>query len=138
MNNSLSFELFWLILTILMTSMFWIPYIINRMLELGILNALWDRFGVTDTNKDWARRMMQAHDNAIENLILFAPLVILIQMTETNSAATAMACMVYFFARLTHYLAFTFAVPLLRVVTFLIGSGVQIFLAITLLSSYST
>jgi uncharacterized MAPEG superfamily protein len=133
MNPSLSPELFWLVLTLLMTALFWVPYIINRMLELGVLNALWDRFGLTDTNKDWARRMMQAHDNAIENLILFAPLVILIQITETNSNATATACMVYFFARLTHYFVFTFALPLLRVATFLIGAGVQIFLAITLL-----
>jgi uncharacterized MAPEG superfamily protein len=133
MNIALSPELFWLILTILMTSLFWIPYIINRMLELGIFNALWDRFGLTDTNQDWARRMMQAHDNAIENLILFAPLVILIQITATNSSATATACMVYFFARLTHYIVFTFALPLLRVVSFLVGAGVQIFLAITLL-----
>jgi uncharacterized MAPEG superfamily protein len=133
MHNSLSPELFWLTLTVLMTSLFWIPYIINRMLELGILNALWDRFGLTSTKKDWAQRMMQAHDNAIENLILFAPLVILIQITETHSSATATACMIYFFARLIHFVVFTFAIPLLRVVTFLVGSGVQIFLAMTLL-----
>jgi membrane protein DedA with SNARE-associated domain len=62
MHNSLSPELFWLTLTVLMTSLFWIPYIINRMLELGILNALWDRFGLTSTKKDWAQRMMQAHE----------------------------------------------------------------------------
>jgi uncharacterized MAPEG superfamily protein len=134
MNNSLSAELFWLVLTVLMTAVFWVPYIINRMLELGILNALWDRFGLTDTNKDWAKRMMQAHDNAVENLILFAPLVILIQITGTNSTATATACMIYFFARLVHYIVFTFAIPLLRVGTFLIGFGVQIFLAATLLN----
>lgn len=134
MNTPLSAELFWLVLIILMTSLFWIPYIINRMLELGILTALWDRFGVTDTNKAWAQRMMQAHTNAIENLLLFAPLVILIQITATNTTATATACMIYFFARLTHFIVFTFAVPLLRVVTFLIGAGVQIFLALTLLN----
>lgn len=133
MNHSLSPELFWLVLTLLMTSLFWLPYIMNRMLELGILSALWDRFGLTDTNKPWAQRMMQAHDNAIENLIIFAPLVILIYITETHSAATAIACMVYFFARLIHYLAFTFAAPLLRVATFLTGFGVQVFLALTLL-----
>ncbi len=133
MSTLLSVELLWLTLTILMTSVFWVPYIINRMLELGILNALWDRFGVTDTDKDWARRMMQAHSNAIENLILFAPLVILIQITETSTAATETACIVYFFTRLIHYIAFTFAIPLLRVVTFLIGFGVQVILAMTLL-----
>ena len=133
MNLTLSNELFWLISTILMTSLFWVPYIINRMLELGILNALWDPFGRTDTNKAWAGRMMQAHENAVENLVLFAPLVILIQITGTNSTTTATACMIYFFARLTHYIVFTFAIPLLRVVTFLTGFWVQLTLALTLL-----
>ena len=133
MNLSLSNELYWLTLTVLMTSLFWVPYIINRMLEQGIFNALWDRYGYTDTSKDWARRMMQAHVNAVENLVLFAPLVILIQIAGANSTTTATACMIYFFARLVHYFAFTFAVPLLRVVTFLLGFGSQAVLALTLL-----
>jgi uncharacterized MAPEG superfamily protein len=116
-----------------MTSLFWLPYIINRMLEQGIVNAVWDPFGDTHTGKPWANRMMQAHNNAIENLIIFAPLVILIQITGMNSSTTATACMVYFFTRLTHYFVFTLAVPLLRVATFLIGFGVQVILTLTLL-----
>lgn len=128
----LSTELYWLTLTILMTALFWIPYVVNRMLEQGILVALWDRFGVTDTNKNWANRMMEAHTNAIENLVLFALLVILIQVTGSTTATT---CIVYFFARLLHYLVFTFSVPLLRVVTFLTGFVVQVVLAFTLLGA---
>lgn len=116
-----------------MTSLFWIPYIINRMLEQGIFTALWDRFGRTDTQKAWPTRMMQAHANAVENLVIFAPLVILIQITASNSTTTATACMVYFFARLVHYFVFTFAVPLLRVVSFILGFAMQAVLAITLL-----
>ena len=135
MNTTLlSSELYWLILTILMTSLFWLPYILNRMIEQGILSALWDPFGATNTNKKWANRMMQAHSNAIENLVLFAPLVLLIQITESNSSTTATACMVYFFTRLIHYFVFTFSVPLLRVVSFLVGFGVQILLVLTLLN----
>ena len=133
MHTSLSNELYWLTLTILMTALFWMPYIINRMLEQGVLNALWDPYGHTDTKKAWARRMMQAHSNAVENLALFAPLVILVQITGTNSTTTATACMIYFFTRLVHYLVFTFAVPLLRVVAFLLGFGVQAVLALSLL-----
>ena len=48
MNTALSVELFWLALTILMTSLFWIPYIINRVLEQGIFSAFWDPFGRTE------------------------------------------------------------------------------------------
>lgn len=133
MNILLSTELYWLAMTLLMTSLFWVPYIINRMLEQGILNALWDRFGETHTEKEWAKRMMSAHKNAVENLVIFAPLVILIQITETNSSITAIACMVYFYTRLAHYFVFTFSLPVLRVLTFLIGFGVQALLVLTIL-----
>lgn len=133
MSVSLSDELYWLILTVLMTSLFWVPYIFNRMLEHGIVNAIWDPQGNTETKRDWAARMMKAHQNAVENLVIFAPLVIAVQITGMNSEATAMACMVYFYARLAHYLVFTLAVPVLRVVTFLVGVAAQITLALVLL-----
>lgn len=135
MNVQVSNELYWLILTALMTSLFWVPYILNRMIEQGLFNAMLDPIGETGTKREWASRMMQAHSNAIENLVIFAPLVILIQITGMNTATTASACMVYFFARLAHYIVFTFAVPLLRVVSFLIGFGAQSVLAITLLTA---
>lgn len=137
MKQVLSTEFYWLTLTILMTALFWIPYILNRMLEQGIFSALWDPHGDTNTKQAWAKRMMQAHANAVENLVLFAPLVILIQLTGLNSTITAKACMVYFFARLVHYLVFTFAVPILRIVTFLVGFGAQVVLAMSLLGWYS-
>ena len=133
MNTELSNELFWLTTTALMTALFWVPYIINRMLEQGIVNALWDRHGITDTNKAWANRMMRAHDNAVENLVIFAPLVIIIQLSGINSSLTATACMPYFFARLAHFISYSFALPILRVVTFLIGFGAQLMLALILL-----
>lgn len=133
MTQPLSNEIYWLSLTVLMTSLFWVPYIINRMAEQGTLNALWDRFGDRHTEKQWAIRMMDAHANAVENLVIFAPLVLLVQITGLNSSTTATACMIYFFSRLTHYFVYTFAIPLFRVVTFLIGFGVQAVLAITLL-----
>lgn len=47
MNTLLFTEFNWLIVTVFMTSLFWLPYIINRMLELGILNAWWDPYGRT-------------------------------------------------------------------------------------------
>lgn len=134
MSTNLSTEVYWLILTILMTSLFWMPYILNRMLEQGILKALWDPQGITSTNKAWANRMMAAHDNAVENLVLFAPLVLLIEMRHLNNVQTAAACMVYFFARLVHYVSFTFAIPVLRIVSFLTGFAAIIILAVRLLN----
>ncbi len=128
MPNTLSTEVHWLALTLFMTAIMWVPYILNRLIEQGIFNALWDPRGITATKNAWAERMMRAHENAVENLVIFAPLVLLIEFAQLNSPLTAIACMVYFFARLAHFLVFTFGVPVLRVLTFVVGFGVQMIL----------
>ena len=131
--NATSTELTWLIYVTLATGLFWIPYILNRVLEQGVFNALWDPQGETDTAVPWARRMMKAHENAVENLAVFAPLVLAVHITGSRTEATAIACVVYFYARLGHYLAFTLALPVLRVLLFLTGFGAQLVLALTLI-----
>jgi len=50
-----------------------------------------------------------------------------------SSELTATACMIYFFARLLHFVAFSFAITMLRVVTLFVGFAVQIVLAMALL-----
>lgn len=131
--QTLSTELYWLSLTVLMTALFWVPYILNRMKEQGMWTALWDPQGHTAAKAVWADRMMRAHENAVENLIIFAPLILILHLTGMNTSITAGASMLYFFARLAHYFVFTFGIPLLRVVTFAFGFGAQMALALTVL-----
>jgi uncharacterized MAPEG superfamily protein len=131
--NTLSTELFWLTMSILLTAFMWVPYIINRLKERGFGIAIYDPQGGTDTNIAWADRMMRAHSNAIENLALFAPLVLMIQVTGLNSEWTALTCMVYFYSRMAHYLIFSFGIPYIRVPAFAINFGCSIVLAMVLL-----
>jgi uncharacterized MAPEG superfamily protein len=126
-------ELTWLIATAAMTGLFWVPYILNRLNEQGILAGLWDPQGLTDTKVGWARRMMQAHDNAVENLVVFAPLALAVHLLGTGTELTAGAAMTYWFARLGHYLVFSLGVPVLRIVCFLVGFACQVILALNLL-----
>jgi uncharacterized MAPEG superfamily protein len=134
MDKHLSIELYWLVMTVLMTSVLFWPYIINRMKEHGIWQAVWNPQPDTCPKAQWAERQMRAHANAVENLVVFAPLVLVIQILGANTTTTASACMVYFFARFAHVLLYTFAVPLLRTVVFVIGWGCQMALALTLLN----
>ena len=134
MKVELTNELFWLAATLLMTTLFWVPYIINRMKEQGIWNALYDPHGDTKALAPWAKRMMCAHQNAVENLVLFAPLVLMLYALGISTESTALACAIYFFARAVHYIVFTFGIPLLRVITFLIGFSCQLFLALKVLN----
>ena len=136
MAATLTPELRWLILTVLMTALMWVPYIINRMREQGFVRALWDPHGLTDTQTDWARRMMQAHANAVENLVIFAPLIIAIQLAGLGTTVTGTASAVYFFSRIGHYVVFTMGIPLLRVITFIIGFAAQMVLALTLIRAF--
>jgi uncharacterized MAPEG superfamily protein len=111
----------------------WVPYVVNRILEMGVVPAFMDRYGVTEAKAAWANRMMAAHVNAVENLVLFAPLVILVVMFNAGTADTALAVQIYFFARLAHFLLFTFATALLRVVSFLVGFGAEMVLVMALI-----
>ena len=133
MLEEISTEVYWLVLTILMTAVMWAPYIVNRIVEMGVISAFMDPYGVTEAKAAWANRMMTAHANAVENLVLFAPLVILVAMFNAGTASTELAVQVYFFARLAHFLLFTFATPLLRIVSFLVGFGAEMVLVFALI-----
>lgn len=131
MIHAASTELYWLVLTIVMTAIFWMPTIVNRIFETGVWATL--KPPQLQPKAQWAERLRRAHANAVENLVLFAPLVLAIQITGTNSSATAFACMIYFFARLVHVLAYILAVPLIRTLAFTAGFFSQMFLAFSLL-----
>lgn len=126
-------ELYWLTLTSVMTGLLWVPYIVNRLAEHGVLFGLWDPEGITATERAWAARMMKAHENAVENLAVFAPLALTVHLAGVGNEATANAAAVYFAARAGHALVFTFGVPVLRVLLFLTGVGAQLTLALRIL-----
>jgi len=133
MPQNLSTELYWLTLTILMSAIFWLPVILNRIREMKLIPALLNPEPDAQAETRWAVRADRAHKNAVENLVLFAPLVLVIEAAHMASAATASACMIYFATRLVHYVIYLFGLPLLRTIAFAIGFGVQVFLAATIL-----
>ena len=128
-------ELFWLTLTITMTALFWMPYIVNRMIEMGVWGAMQNPSFDAPPKAAWAERMMHAHANAVENLVIFAPLVVLLLVADISTPATIAACQLYFFARLGHYVIYTLGIPFLRTVMFIAGFVAQMTLAMTLLGT---
>jgi hypothetical protein len=76
MNPPLRPELFWLAATAVMTALLWLPYVANRFRELGPPG--WEWFPLPDPppRARWADRAARAHANAVENLVVFARLVL--------------------------------------------------------------
>ena len=129
----MSVELKYLALVSVFTAVMWIPYILNMCMVRGLIDAV----GYPANPKPmaaWATRMKAAHYNAIENLAVFAALVLVANAVGAKSEATAMACIIYFWARVAHFLAYTFAIPWVRTVAFTVGFGCQITLACRILA----
>ena len=127
-------ELYWLTLTALMTGLFWLPYIINRLLEMGVSQAVFNPNSDPTPKAAWAQRMMNAHNNAVENLVIFASVAIAVHLTGTSSSLTATAAMIYFFARLAHFIVYSVGIPGLRTATFAAGFVCQMILGASALN----
>ena len=125
-------ELFYLALTAALTGLLWLPYILDRVLKWGLLDAV----GYPADPKpqsDWARRLMKAHQNAVENLVVFGVLVLVAHAMGIASPAIATAAAVYFWARVVHVLAYTFKLPWVRTLGFFVGFLAQAVVAWTIL-----
>jgi uncharacterized MAPEG superfamily protein len=114
-------ELFWLTLTVIFTGLLWIPYILNRCQVRGLSGAMANPSRNDKPHAEWATRMMFAHDNAIENLIIFAPLVLILAQLDYSTKWTVYACAVYFWSRVAHLIVYTIGLPVFRTLAFTAG-----------------
>jgi uncharacterized MAPEG superfamily protein len=127
-------QLFWLTATVLLTALLWVPYILQMVREIGVKAALLQVAGNVPPAAPWAQRLKKAHANAVENLVVFAPLVIVASILGIYSSLTAFLTIVYFLARLAHAVGFSLAIPGVKTVSFVIGFICQFWLALIILT----
>lgn len=124
--NPLSAELQYTALAAALTGCLWVPIIANRLREMGVWKALSNPEPDVRPRAQWAHRLAHAHRNAIENLVVFAPLAIGVHVLGLGTSITAWAAAVFFWSRLAHALVYTLGVPLLRTIAFVLGFGAQV------------
>jgi uncharacterized MAPEG superfamily protein len=129
----MSKELYWLTLTAAMTGLLWVPYILDRIMVRGTTGALANPSPNDVPQSAWAQRMIAAHANAVENLVVFAALVLIAQALNIHTAATAFACALYFWSRLAHVVVYTAGIPVLRTLSFAGGFIGQAILVLAIL-----
>jgi len=113
-------ELFYLTLVALLTVLLWLPYVLNRLQVWGLA----DTVGYPANPKPlapWAERAKKAHANAVENLVVFATVVIVAHILNKHSGATENAALLYFLARVVHYVVYIGKVPWARTIAFTVG-----------------
>jgi uncharacterized MAPEG superfamily protein len=130
----MSHELFWLVMTVAMTGLMWVPYTLDRVAVRGLTGAMANPGPTDKPQSAWAQRLMAAHVNAIENLVIFAPLVLATQDLNVNLATptTTIACQLYFWSRLVHAVVYTLGIPVLRTLAFVGGFVAQVMLVLAL------
>jgi uncharacterized MAPEG superfamily protein len=102
------------------TGLLWVAYILDRIATRGLFDAV----GYPENPKPqspWAQRLMKAHVNAVENLVVFAALVLAAVAAGVSTPVIASASVVYFWARVVHALAYTFGIPWVRTLAFTVG-----------------
>jgi uncharacterized MAPEG superfamily protein len=125
-------ELFWLTLTVILTGLLWVPYILNRITIRGMLGAMANPSRNDKPHAEWATRLMFAHDNAVENLVVFAPLVLILAELDYSTKWTVYATAVYFWARVAHLIVYTMGLPVFRTLAFTVGFFAQVVLALAI------
>src|ERR1700742_3594663 len=125
-------ELFWLTCTVILTGLLWVPYILNHIMVRGLFGSMANPSRADKPHAEWATRLMFAHDNAVENLVVFAPLVLILAELDYSTKWTVYATAVYFWARVAHLLVYTLGLPVFRTLAFTVGFLAQAVLALAI------
>lgn len=113
-------ELTSLVWVVALSAVMWVPYILNTIMVRGLVDAV----GYPENPKPvapWAMRMKAAHYNAVENLVVFATLVLVLNAAGVSNETTVLACEVYFWARLVHYVVYAAGIPWVRTLSFAVS-----------------
>lgn len=128
-------ELYALLLVSTATALMWLPYVCARMTMFGVNAAIGHPGPGYPVDPPWVDRARRAHLNAIENLAVFAPLVLIAAIVEVSTPATVWSARVYVAARLVHYAIYTAGIPVIRTLAFLAGSCATLMIAAVLILS---
>jgi len=122
-------ELYYLALISAATLLMWVPYMLARIFTRGVVPTLGNPADPKCApDPAWAERARRAHANAVENLVVFAPLVIILALEGISTPATVLAAKTYLGARLLHYIVYAAGIPAIRTLAF--GAGVAATLVI--------
>ena len=95
-------ELFYLLLTAILTGVLWIPVVIGYVSSRGLLKPADYKVAPTSPLPDWVNRANRAHMNAVENFATFAAVVLIAKLVGVSTPVTACSAAVFFYARAAH------------------------------------
>ena len=126
-------ELGYLAAVTMLTLFMRVPWMLNKVSGRGLTVVV----GYPEESvplSGWARRLWVAHEDALQSLLIFAILVIVVHLSDAADATTRIVAAVYFWARALHVCAYLLVLPWVKTVAYLVGFGAQLWFAWILVS----
>lgn len=102
-------EIYYLAAVALLTTLMWVPYAIDLTLNHGLTAGLGNREQPRPLSP-WAERAKRAHTNTVENLVVFAALVLAAHAAGIHNGVTSGAAVLYFWMRLAYYIVYALGI----------------------------
>ena len=104
----------------------------GAVMQVGLPALAGNREGLAEI-KGWAGRAQRAHRNMIENLVLFAALVILAVAAGKTNQMTVLGAELFFWARVAYALLYVGGIIWLRTLAWFVAAGGMILIFLQLL-----
>ena len=130
-------------MTVELTMLFWAVVLTFAQLLVAVLLAI-GQLGLTELTgnreglappSEMAGRAKRAHANMLESLVLFAILILVVQVTGLNNVMTALGAQIFVFARLVYAVVYIVGVPWLRTVIWAISVVGMVIIALPILAA---
>jgi uncharacterized MAPEG superfamily protein len=113
-------ELVWLLWAVALTLVQMLLAVGGATLQVGLPALAGNREGLAPCT-GWAGRAQRAHHNMLENLVLFAALVLTAVVSDRTNATTLLGAQLFFWARLVYAGVYVAGIPWLRTLTWLVS-----------------
>jgi uncharacterized MAPEG superfamily protein len=95
--------------------------LIGTILYLGLPKVAGNRERIPEL-PGWPGRARRAHRNMIENMVLFAPLIVLADIAGRDNAMTQLGAQLFFWARLAYAVIYLIGIPYLRTLAWIVSA----------------
>ncbi len=113
-------ELALLVWAVLLTFVQMLVAVTGAILQVGLPALAANREGLAACT-GWAGRTARAHHNMLENLVLFAALVLVAVAAGRTNSTTLLGAQLFFWARLVYALVYLAGIPWLRTAVWLVS-----------------
>jgi uncharacterized MAPEG superfamily protein len=125
-------ELKFLVWSVVLTLVQVVVAATGAIMQVGLTPLAGNREGLPPI-EGWAGRALRAHRNMLENLVLFAALVLTAQAAGRTGAMTALGAQLFFWGRVAYAPIYIVGVPWLRTAVFGVSAAGMVLILVQLL-----